>query len=65
MDAEFNSVRKAVETYNNSNNEWKEGHNQLSKKMTEQGQQFITKGQLWAALLAVAGLTIGVISLLK
>ena len=40
-------------------------HNDLMRKMDERDKRFITRGELWAAVIAIASLTIGALSLLK
>lgn len=40
-------------------------HNDLMRKMDERDKRFITRGELWAAVIAIASLAIGAISLFK
>lgn len=40
-------------------------HNDLMRKMDERDKRFITRGELWAAVLAIAGLVVAVLSLIK
>ena len=40
-------------------------HNDLMRKMDDRDKRFITRGELWAAVLTIAGLIIGVLSLIK
>lgn len=64
MEAEFKSVRQAVETYNNTNNEWKDGHNRLQQQMKEQGSTFVTRKELWLGVLAIATIVISAVAIL-
>lgn len=40
-------------------------HNDLMRKMDERDKRFITRGELWAAVIAIASLAIGSLSLFK
>ena len=40
-------------------------HNDLMRKMDDRDKRFITRGELWGAVIAIASLTIAIISLLK
>ena len=40
-------------------------HNDLLRKMDERDKKFITRGELWAAVLAIGGLIIAILSLVK
>lgn len=40
-------------------------HNDLMRKMDDRDKRFITRGELWAAVIGIASLAIGAISLFK
>lgn len=65
--SEFKAIRRAVDKYSDTTDEWKSLHNGLQRQMAEQGKNFVTKGELsqlvkmvWAVLALVAVLVVTV-----
>ena len=64
-DAEFTAIRRAVDKYSATTDEWKALHNGLQRKMEEQGKTFITWGALWAVVVGIASFILGLAMYLK
>lgn len=60
MDAELQAVREAVNKANAANEKRFEGVNEFREQLKDQAGTFITRGELWGWLIALAGVTIAV-----
>lgn len=65
FEAEISAMRRAVDKYADTNDEWKTTHNNLQRKMDEQGKEFIKRGELWALIVGVATFCLGIAMYLK
>ena len=65
FEAEISSMRRAVDKYSQTNDEWKGTHNNLQRQMQEQGKEFVKGPQLWAIVVGVATFCLGIAMYLK
>lgn len=64
MEAKFHAEQKAVDNYSATNNEWKGTHNNLQRELKEQQGTFVTRKELWLAVLAIVTVVISVLTLI-
>jgi len=68
FDAEMSSMRRAVDKYSETTDEWKELHNGLQRQMEKERGEFIKKdelGRLIQVLLALAVFILALVSYFK
>lgn len=65
IDAEFKAVRQAVEKVEIKTKEDKASSNEFRGQLKDQAATFITRTELWTAVIAVIGIVIGVMTYLK
>lgn len=63
--AELKAVREAVNKVESTNTQKFEAQNEWRGQMKDQTANFVTRRELWAAALAIVGIVIGVMQLLK
>jgi hypothetical protein len=64
FEAEIKSIREAVEKYNATNNERWTGANEFRGQLKDQAGTFVTRRELWGAVLAVISIVLAIVQLL-
>lgn len=64
VEAELTSIRRAVDTYNATNNERWTGANEFRGQLKDQAGTFLTRKELWLAGVAIIGIVLTIVSLL-
>jgi hypothetical protein len=67
-DAEISAIRRAVDKYSDTNDEWKELHNGLQRQMEKERTEFLKKDELSRIiqiLVAVAVFILALVSYFK
>lgn len=64
FDAEIRAVRRAVDIYNESNNERWISANEFRGQLKDQAATFLTRKELWLAGVAIIGIVLTIVSLL-
>lgn len=64
IDTRFNSAQKAVDEYNNTNNERWVGANEFRGQLKDQAGTFMTRRELWLAVIAIIGVIVAVVTLI-
>ena len=68
FEAEVSAIRRAVDKYSDTNDEWKSLHNGLQRQMEKERQEFLKKdelGRIIQILLAVAVFILALVSYFK
>ena len=72
FEAEISAMRRAVDKYSDTNDEWKQTHNNLQRQMQKQGEDFIKKeelkrsiGTIWGVIIGLAMFILGLAMYLK
>ena len=68
FDSEIASIRRAVDKYSDTNDEWKSLHNGLQRSMEKERQEFMRKdesGRLIQILVAIGMFVLGIAIYLK
>jgi hypothetical protein len=72
FEAEISAMRRAVDKYSDTNDEWKTTHNNLQRQMQKQGEDFIKKeelkrsiGTIWGVIIGLAMFFLGLAMYLK
>lgn len=63
IEAELAAIRRAVDTYNATNNERWTGANEFRGQLKDQAATFLTRKELWLAGVAVIGIVLTIVSL--
>lgn len=63
FEAEISALRRAVDKYNESNNERWQGANEFRAQLKDQAATFLTRKELWLAGVAVIGIVLTIVSL--
>lgn len=63
IEAELAAIRRAVDTYNATNNERWTGANEFRAQLKDQAATFLTRKELWLAGVAVIGIVLTIVSL--
>jgi hypothetical protein len=64
FEAELRAVRRAVDIYNASNNERWTGANEFRGQLKDQASSFVTRRELWGAVIAIISIVLAVVQLL-
>lgn len=64
IEAELAAIRRAVDTYNATNNERWTGANEFRGQLKDQAGTFLTRKELWLAGVAIIGIVLTIVSLL-
>jgi hypothetical protein len=64
IEAEITAVRRAVDTYNATNNERWTGANEFRGQLKDQAGTFVTRRELWGAVVAVISVVLAIVQLL-
>ena len=64
IDGRFDATAKAVETYNETNNERWVGANEFRGQLKDQAGTFVTRKELWLAVISIISMAIAAIGLL-
>lgn len=64
-EAEIAAIRRAVDKYSDTNDEWKNLHNGLQRKLDIQTKDAVTWKALWAVIVFFAMFILGVVSYFK
>jgi hypothetical protein len=64
FEAEITAVRRAVDTYNATNNERWTGANEFRGQLKDQASSFVTRRELWGAVVAVISIVLAIVQLL-
>ena len=65
LNAALAAAKEAVQIAETNAEKWRNQANEWRGAMNDREKKFITRGELWAAVIALAGLTIAVLSLIK
>lgn len=63
IEAELAAIRRAVDTYNATNNERWTGANEFRGQLKDQAGTFLTRKELWLAGVAIIGIVLTIVSL--
>jgi hypothetical protein len=63
-EAEIISLRDAVDKYNATNNERWTGANEFRGQLKDQAGTFVTRRELWGAVVAIIGIVLAIVQLL-
>jgi hypothetical protein len=64
MEAELAAIRRAVDTYNATNNERWTGANEFRGQLKDQASSFVTRRELLGAVVAVISIVLAIVQLL-
>jgi hypothetical protein len=62
-EAEFTSVRRAVDRYSETNDERWVGANEFRGQLKDQAGTFLTRRELWFAIIALAGVMVAIVQI--
>jgi regulator of protease activity HflC (stomatin/prohibitin superfamily) len=65
VDTELRSVRRAVDKVETKTKEDKASANEFRGQLKDQAGTFITRVELWGAVIAAAGITLAIMNYLK
>lgn len=65
LDAEMRSVREAVGKVEKTNTAKFDAQNEWRQQMKDQTGMFVTRRELWGAVVAIIGIVIGIMSYFK
>lgn len=64
IDARFDASSKAVEKYNETNNERWVGANEFRGQLKDQAGTFVTRKELWLAVISIISIVIAALGLI-
>jgi hypothetical protein len=64
-EAEITAIRRAVDKYSDTNDEWKNLHNGLQRKLDDQIKNSVPWRALWAVVVFLAMFVLGLLSYFK
>ena len=65
LSAALAAAKEAVNIAEKNAEKWRDQANEWRGAMSDREKKFITRSELWGAVIAIAGLTIAIISLIK